>query len=195
MSNTVVLASGNAGKLRELQDALAGAGFTLKPQSEFNVSDAVEDKPTFVENALIKARHASAETGLPAIADDSGLVVPALGGAPGIYSARYSGLGAAGNNDKLLEAMSPLVGDERNAHYFCVLIFLQNAQDPAPIVVEGRWHGRIALFPRGTGGFGYDPLFEIPMLASTAAEISLEEKRARSHRGQAVVKLRNAIAS
>ena len=111
MSNTVVLASGNVGKLRELQDALAGAGFTLKPQSEFGVSDAVEDKPTFIENALIKARHASAETGLPAIADDSGLVVPALGGAPGIYSARYSGLGDAGNNAKLLEAMSPLVGD------------------------------------------------------------------------------------
>jgi XTP/dITP diphosphohydrolase len=195
MSNTVVLASGNVGKLRELQDALAGAGFTLKPQSEFGVSDAVEDKPTFIENALIKARHASAETGLPAIADDSGLVVPALHGAPGIYSARYSGLGDAGNNAKLLEAMSPFTGDERNAHYFCVLVFLQNAQDPAPIVVEGRWHGRIALLPRGTGGFGYDPLFEIPMLASTAAEISLEEKRARSHRGQAVIKLRDAIAS
>jgi len=186
MPDTVVLASGNKGKLAELQDALAGTGLTLKPQSAFAVTDAIEDKPTFVENALIKARHAARCTGLPAIADDSGLVVPALGGAPGIYSSRYSGQGDAANNQKLLEVMASLHGEDRNAHFFCVLIFLLSPEDPAPIIAEGRWHGVIATSPRGVGGFGYDPLFEDARSGRRAAEMSLEEKRSLSHRGQAV---------
>lgn len=190
MPNTVVLASGNKGKLKELQDALTGIGFTLKAQSEFAISDAIEDKPTFVENALIKARHASHCTGLAAIADDSGLVVPALGGAPGIYSSRYSGHGDNANNNKLLDAMSHLHGEERRAHFLCVLVYLQGPQDPAPIIVQGCWHGLIAGTPKGQGGFGYDPLFQDAQSGKCAAEMTLEEKRLLSHRGQAVRALR-----
>lgn len=190
MVHTIVLASGNKGKLVELQDALADTGFRLQPQADFRVSDAVEDKPTFVENALIKARHAASCTGLGAIADDSGLVVPALGGAPGIHSSRYSGQGDAANNAKLINAMAALSGEQRKAHFFCVLVFLRSPLDPAPIIVEGRWDGFIANEPRGEGGFGYDPLFLDQRSGWCAAELSLDEKRALSHRGQAVKRLR-----
>ncbi len=190
MPDTVVLASGNKGKLAELQDALSGTGLLLQPQSELGVSDAIEDGLTFVENALIKARHASRCTGLPALADDSGLVVPSLGGAPGIYSSRYSGNGDAANNSKLLEAMAGLEGKARGAHFFCVLVYLQSAEDPAPMIVDGRWHGVISHCPRGEGGFGYDPIFEDGQSGRCAAEMTMEQKRAVSHRGLAVAALR-----
>ena len=191
MTHTVVLASGNEGKLRELQHALAPLSLSLQTQRSLGVEDAVEDGLTFVENALIKARHAAACTGLPALADDSGLVVPALGGAPGIYSSRYSGQGDAGNNSKLLDAMATLSGTERDAYFVCVLVYLRASDDPCPIIAEGRWHGRIATQREGEGGFGYDPVFALPELNCTAAALSPEQKTALSHRGKAVAALRD----
>jgi len=187
----IVLASGNKGKLHELQDALAPAGLTLRNQSDHGVTEAVEDGATFVENAIKKARNACQQTGYPALADDSGLVVPALGGTPGIHSARYSGEGDSGNNQKLLAAMQGLAGEERSAYFVCVLVLLQSATDPSPLIVEARWHGHIGLVPKGTRGFGYDPLFLVTDKDGlTAAELALEQKRAISHRGQAVAMLR-----
>lgn len=189
----VVLASGNNGKLRELEQALAGTGLELIAQSELQIGDAVEDGKTFLENALIKARHAAMKSGRAAIADDSGLVVPALGGAPGIFSARYSGDGDAANNRKLLAAMSALQGHERRAWFICVLVYLEHAEDPAPRFAEGRWHGHIAETTRGNGGFGYDPLFTIDDNGRTAAELSAQEKLSVSHRGQAVKALKEQL--
>jgi len=187
----IVLASGNQGKLDELQDALAPVGMVLRKQSDLGVTEALEDGATFVENAIKKARNACQQTGYPALADDSGLVVPALGGAPGIHSARYSGEGDAGNNLKLLAAMQGLEGEERSAHFVCVLVLLQSATDPSPLIVEARWHGHIGLVPKGAHGFGYDPLFLVTdKQGLTAAELALEQKRAISHRGQAVAMLR-----
>jgi len=187
----IVLASGNQGKLDELQDALAPVGMVLRKQSDLGVTEAVEDGATFVENAIKKARNACQQTGYPALADDSGLVVPALGGAPGIHSARYSGEGDAGNNLKLLAAMQGLEGEERSAHFVCILVLLQSATDPSPLIVEARWHGHIGLVPKGTRGFGHDPLFLVTdKQGLTAAELALEQKRAISHRGQAVAMLR-----
>jgi len=187
----IVLASGNQGKLDELQDALAPVGMVLRKQSDLGVTEAVEDGATFVENAIKKARNACQQTGYPALADDSGLVVPALGGAPGIHSARYSGEGDAGNNLKLLAAMQGLEGEERSAHFVCVLVLLQSATDPSPLIVEARWHGHIGPVPKGAHGFGYDPLFLVTdKQGLTAAELALEQKRAISHRGQAVAMLR-----
>lgn len=195
MSQTVVLASGNLGKLAELQHALEGAEMTLQPQSVYEVPDAIEDGLTFIENALKKARHAAQLTGLPAIADDSGLVVPALDGAPGIHSARYSGEGDADNNQKLLTAMASLEGEQRRAWFICVLVYLRSANDPSPVVVEGRWHGRIGTALSGEGGFGYDPLFLPDGVAGTAAELTREQKRALSHRGKAVAQLRQQLGA
>ena len=187
----IVLASGNPGKLHELQDALAPVGMMLRNQSDLGVTEAVEDGATFVENAIKKARNACQQTGHPALADDSGLVVPALGGAPGIHSARYSEEGDSGNNLKLLAAMKGLAGEERSAHFVCILVLLQSATDPSPLIVEARWHGHIGLVPKGTRGFGYDPLFLVTDKDGlTAAELALEQKRAISHRGQAVAMLR-----
>jgi XTP/dITP diphosphohydrolase len=187
----IVLASGNPGKLHELQDALAPVGMMLRNQSDLGVTEAVEDGATFVENAIKKARNACQQTGYPALADDSGLVVPALGGAPGIHSARYSEEGDSGNNLKLLAAMKGLAGEERSAHFVCILVLLQSATDPSPLIVEARWHGHIGLAPKGTRGFGYDPLFLVTDKDGlTAAELALEQKRAISHRGQAVAMLR-----
>lgn len=187
----IVLASGNQGKLDELQDALAPVGMVLRKQSDLGVTEALEDGATFVENAIKKARNACQQTGYPALADDSGLVVPALGGAPGIHSARYSGEGDAGNNLKLLAAMQGLEGEERSAHFVCVLVLLQSATDPSPLIVEARWHGHIGPVPKGAHGFGYDPLFLVTdKQGLTAAELALEQKRAISHRGQAVAMLR-----
>ena len=180
--STVVLASGNRGKLIELQQALKDTHFTLVPQGEVGVTDAIEDGITFLENALIKARHAARLTGKPALADDSGLVVPALGGAPGIYSSRYSGNGDKGNNDKLLAAMAGYQGEQRRAWFICVLVCLISADDPAPIVAEGRWHGFIAEGARGQGGFGYDPVFVPEGFSQTAAELDPEVKNSMSHR-------------
>ncbi|EKE75704.1 XTP/dITP diphosphatase [Gallaecimonas xiamenensis] len=184
----IVLATGNAGKVRELDAMLAPLKLHVVAQSEYKVSEVAETGTTFVENAIIKARHAARITGLPAIADDSGLVVDALGGAPGIYSARYSGEGAtdAKNIDKLLAEMQDLPVDARSARFICCLVYLRHADDPTPIICEGAWEGRIAREAYGEGGFGYDPVFYVPALGKTAAELSKEEKNAVSHRGQAL---------
>lgn len=191
--NKAVLASGNPGKLLELQDALAMTRWELVNQSVFDVPEAEETGLTFVENALIKARNAAQHTGLAAIADDSGLVVPALDGAPGIYSARYSGHGDVANNEKLLQAMCDFDGAQRRARFICVLVFLRHAEDPLPIVAEGHWDGFIANAPCGHAGFGYDPIFLPEGQIRHAAELTKHEKRALSHRGQAVKALSHAL--
>lgn len=181
-----VLATNNAGKLSEFSELFDNMGLTVVPQRDYDVTDADETGLSFIENALIKARHASDSTGLPAIADDSGLVVPALGGAPGIYSARYSGSGDNANNTKLLDEMKRFEGDDRRAFYVAVIAVVKSASDPMPTIAEGRWHGSIGLLPKGEGGFGYDPLF-IPDGASvTAAEMAREDKQRVSHRAKAL---------
>lgn len=192
----LVLATSNRGKLAELQPLLGGAGFELVTQGELGVADAVEDGRTFVENALIKARHAAAATGLPALADDSGLVVPALGGAPGLLSARYAGIhgDSAANIAKLLEALHHVAGEHRAAHFYCVLVLLRHADDPEPLVAEGRWRGRILGAPRGEGGFGYDPVFLDTTRGVSAAELDPDTKNRISHRGQALARLRERLA-
>jgi XTP/dITP diphosphohydrolase len=185
----IVLASGNAGKLAELVTLLAPLGIDVVSQSSLGITGAPEERTTFVENALDKARHVSRLSGLPALADDSGLVVPALGGAPGIRSARYAGGSAddAANNAKLLAALAGV--DRPAAHYYCALVYLRHPEDPAPIIATARWHGTIIDSPRGHGGFGYDPLFYLPELGRTAAELDAQEKNRRSHRGQAMADL------
>lgn len=188
----LVLASNNAKKLKELREILAPLGWELVPQGELGVPEAEEPHCTFVENALAKARHAAALTGLPALADDSGVCIEALGGAPGVQSARYAGepKSDARNNDKLLAELGKLAGkDSRRGHYYCVLVFVRAADDPQPIIAEGEWHGEVLEAPRGDGGFGYDPLFLIPELGQSVAEIAAAEKNRRSHRGQALARL------
>ena len=185
----LVLASGNAGKLREFGQLLAPFDFEVLPQSAFNVPEADEPHVTFVENAIAKARHAAQLTGLPALADDSGLCVSALGGAPGVFSARYGGEPKSDgrNNRKLL---AELVGkSDRRAHYVAVLVLMRSAADPQPIFAQGEWHGEIIDMPRGDGGFGYDPHFLVPGTGMTVAELPHEEKNHRSHRGQALALL------
>lgn len=191
----IVLATGNAGKQRELELLLEGLPLTLRLQSEFGVSSAEETGLTFVENAILKARHAARETGLPALADDSGLEVDALGGAPGVHSARYAGAGAsdADNVEKLLGALSTVDAPARGAAFRCVVVLLRHADDPAPIICAGRWPGRIATAPAGDGGFGYDPVFFVPDHGATAAELPAATKNAISHRAQALSKLRPAL--
>ena len=191
----VVLATGNAGKVRELADILADFGLDIVAQTDCGVESAEETGLTFIENALLKARHAAAITGLPAIADDSGLAVDALGGAPGIYSARYAGVDASDrqNTDKLLEAMENVADGQRQAQFHCVLVYLRHAEDPTPLVFHGSWHGEITRAISGEGGFGYDPVFFVPELGKTAAELSKEEKRAVSHRGKALALLLEAM--
>ena len=185
---SLVLASGNAGKLAEFSQLLLPLGLTVRSQSEFDVSGAEETGLTFVENALLKARHASRHTGLPAIADDSGLAVDALSGAPGIYSARYAGPSAtdADNNTRLLQALEDVPPGQRQARYWCVLVYLTHADDPVPLIVQRDWQGEILVSPRGAGGFGYDPLFYLSDHHCTAAELSKEDKNHNSHRGRAV---------
>jgi len=185
----IVLASGNPGKLREFAQLLATCDYEVLPQSALNVPEADEPHCTFVENALAKARHAAKLTGLPALADDSGICVTALGVAPGVYSARYAGEPKSDerNNQKMIAALQGQ--SDRRAHYVAVLVFVRHAEDPQPIVVEGEWHGEIIDTPRGAGGFGYDPYFLVPDLQQTAAEISAEEKNKRSHRGKALALL------
>jgi XTP/dITP diphosphohydrolase len=182
----IVLATGNLGKLRELQQLL-GASFELVAQSELNISSREETGDTFVDNALLKARHASAESGLPAIADDSGLEVDALGGAPGIRSARYAGIDATDdeNNEKLLASLATLPAAERTARFRCVIVFVRASDDPEPLIAEGAWEGRILDVPRGTGGFGYDPLFLDEAVGLTGGELDSDDKNSRSHRGKA----------
>ncbi|MCX7176303.1 MAG: RdgB/HAM1 family non-canonical purine NTP pyrophosphatase [Proteobacteria bacterium] len=182
----LVLASNNPGKLREFAQLLAPLDFEVRPQADFDIPEAEEPHRTFVENALVKARHAARLSGLPALADDSGLCVEALGGAPGVYSARYGGEPKSDerNNAKLL---AELAGQKnRRAHYVCVLVLMRHADDPQPIVVEGEWHGEILNAPRGTGGFGYDPLFFVPEFGCSSAELPADQKNAISHRGKAL---------
>lgn len=196
MMKQYVLASGNQGKLRELNLILSPLGFSVTPQSQWDVPEAVEDAPTFVENALIKARQAAAHTGLAAIADDSGLVVPALRGAPGIYSARYAGEDADANSniDKLLNELQGMTGSRRKAYFYCALVLVSSASDPAPLIATGRWHGQILNQRRGDGGFGYDPVFGISAEGNersvlSAAELEPLHKAEISHRGVALRKL------
>ncbi|AMP10324.1 non-canonical purine NTP pyrophosphatase, RdgB/HAM1 family [Collimonas arenae] len=186
MSRTLVLASNNAGKLKEFGQLLAQIDFDVRPQGEFEVPEAEEPYLTFVENALTKARHASRLTGLPALADDSGVCVNALGGAPGVLSARYAGepKSDAENNRKLVADLAPHA--DKSAYYYCVLVFVRHADDPQPVIADGRWNGVIIDTPRGEGGFGYDPYFLLPEQNKTAAEFSAAEKNAISHRGQAL---------
>lgn len=191
----VVLATGNPGKVRELADLLADFGLDIVAQTELGVESAEETGLTFIENAILKARHAAQATGLPAIADDSGLAVDALGGAPGIYSARYAGIDASDqqNLEKLLVALQDVPEGQRQAQFHCVLVYLRHAADPTPLVCHGSWHGEIIRSPAGEGGFGYDPIFFVPELAKTAAELSKAEKLAVSHRGQALKLLLEAM--
>ena len=179
-----ILASNNAKKIAELTPILARFGITIRPQRDYGIDEIAETGQTFVENALIKARHAAKQSGLPAIADDSGLCVPALGGAPGIYSARYSGEGDDGNNRKLLAALENVT--DRRAYYVCLIVYLRHADDPLPLIAQGLWHGTIALDARGDGGFGYDPLFVPAGDSRTAAEYPVDEKNAVSHRARAL---------
>lgn len=195
-----VLASGNKGKLAELSDALAIHRITLIAQSEFNVTEADETAVTFIENALIKARHASLATGLPAMADDSGLVVPALLGQPGIRSARYAQTEGSANKptdaeniEKLLQSLQSI--EDRSAYFACVLVYLRHAEDPEPVIATGQWHGTILSAASGDGGFGYDPVFYCPASKMSAAAMSPERKRQISHRGIALKKLHEQLSS
>ena len=191
----LVLASGNAGKLTELRELLDGSGFTLRAQSEFDVADAEETGATFIENALIKARHAARLTGRAALGDDSGLCVDALDGAPGLYSARYAGVhgDASANIAKLLEAMEDVPEAQRTAHFHAVIVLLRSHDDPQPIIAEGSWRGRILEGPRGTSGFGYDPVFFDPVNRCSAAELEPAIKNLISHRGQALAVLKQRL--
>ena len=186
MTRTLVLASNNSGKLKEFRELLLPVGFTLRAQGEFDVPEAEEPHPTFVENALAKARHAARLTALPALADDSGVCANALGGAPGVFSARYAGepKSDARNNQKLIAELDTQA--DKSAYYYCVLVFVRHADDPQPLIAEGRWDGEIVAAARGAGGFGYDPHFWLPTLGKTAAELPADEKNRLSHRGQAL---------
>ena len=191
----VVLATGNAGKVRELASLLRDFGLDIVAQTDLGVESAEETGLTFIENAILKARHAAAITGLPAIADDSGLAVDALGGAPGIYSARYAGVDASDrqNLEKLLVALNDVPDEQRQAQFHCVLVYLRHADDPTPLVFHGVWPGEITRAPAGEGGFGYDPIFYVPSEGKTTAELTREEKSAISHRGQALKQLLEAM--
>ncbi|HTN49061.1 MAG TPA: RdgB/HAM1 family non-canonical purine NTP pyrophosphatase [Burkholderiaceae bacterium] len=195
MSARIVLASGNAGKLREFRDLLADSDFEVIGQDELGIETAAEPHYTFLENALAKARHASSRSGLPALADDSGLCVPALGGDPGVRSARFAGADATdvANNAELLRRLQR--GHDRSAHYVCVLVALRAPDDPEPLVADGRWHGSILHEARGSGGFGYDPLFLVPTHGRSAAELVPQEKNRISHRGIALRELKQRLQS
>ncbi|GGO67594.1 dITP/XTP pyrophosphatase [Bowmanella pacifica] len=185
------MATGNPGKVKELAKMLSPLNVDIRVQSEFGVEDADETGLSFVENAILKARHAARITGLPAIADDSGLAVDALGGAPGIYSARYAGQGAGdtANLQKLLQAMQDVSDDKRTARFICVLVWLRHGEDPTPIICQGQWQGSITRAPAGSGGFGYDPVFWVPEQGCTSAELPAEVKNQLSHRAQALKQL------
>ncbi|MGQ4584484.1 RdgB/HAM1 family non-canonical purine NTP pyrophosphatase [Lysobacter sp. F60174L2] len=193
--NRIVVASGNAGKLAEFNRLLGDAGIEFVAQGELGVEDIPETGLTFVENALLKARHAARVTGLPALADDSGLCVDALDGAPGLYSARYAGepSDAARNIDKLLAALAGVPEAQRGAHFHCTLVLLRHADDPRPLIAQGEWHGRVLAARRGTGGFGYDPLFLDPDTGLSASELDPGTKNRVSHRGRALAILREKL--
>ncbi len=187
----LVIASANAGKLRELSQLFAELDYQLYPQADFDVPEVAETGTTFVENAIIKARNAAQHTGFAALADDSGIEVDALNGAPGVYSARFSGTNATdeANNALLVEKLRQVPEQQRSARYRAVIVYLRNAADPSPVICEGSWEGIILLEPRGTGGFGYDPYFYLPEQGCTSAELSAERKNKLSHRGQALRQL------
>lgn len=190
----IVIASSNPGKLREFRDLLAPLGWEVISQADLNVPSAEEPHSTFLENALAKARHASAATGLPALADDSGICAAALGGRPGVKSARLAGVPADDqrNNQELLRQLA--AAGDRRAHYTCVLAAVRHVDDPEPLIADARWHGEVLLRPRGNGGFGYDPLFLLPELGKTAGELDPAEKNRISHRGQALAELARKMA-
>ncbi|MCB1785066.1 MAG: RdgB/HAM1 family non-canonical purine NTP pyrophosphatase [Gammaproteobacteria bacterium] len=195
MPQRVVLATGNPGKVKEFQELLAEHDVSIVPQSDFAVPDAEETGLTFVENAILKARNAAMHTGLPAIADDSGLEVDHLNGAPGIYSARYAGdAGSVANNEKLLQALAGVPTQERGARFQCLLVYLRHADDPTPIICQGTWEGRILESAQGEAGFGYDPLFFVPTDNCSAAQLAADRKNSLSHRGQALQCLLAALA-
>lgn len=191
----VVLATGNKKKVEELNALLADANYTVVPQSEFNVESVPETGTTFVENAIIKARHAARITGLPAIADDSGIEVDALLGRPGVYSARYAGEDASDqdNLEKLLEEMTGVPPVLRSARYWCVLVYMRHADDPTPIICQASWEGSLTTEPKGENGFGYDPIFNVPEMGCTAAELDPATKNSLSHRGKALAQLAKAL--
>jgi XTP/dITP diphosphohydrolase len=193
----VVLASSNPGKVREIHQLLADLDLDVVPQSEYGVLDAEETGLTFVENAILKARNAALHTALPAIADDSGIEVDALNGAPGIYSARYAGAGAGdrANLEKLLADLADVAEEARTARFQCLMVYLRHAHDPTPLICQGTWEGRILYTPRGDNGFGYDPVFHVPTHGCSSAELPPEVKNALSHRGQALRKLLAALRS
>lgn len=188
MNKRIVLASNNAGKVREFNELLKGLGIEVVPQSEFGVVEVEETGLSFVENSILKARNAAEHTGLPALADDSGLEVDALMGAPGIYSARYAGEGASDldNSQKLLAELKGVTGDQRSARFQCVMVYMRHANDPVPIICQGSWEGVILEQPQGDNGFGYDPVFYVPQKGCSSAELGAEVKNSLSHRGQAV---------
>jgi XTP/dITP diphosphohydrolase len=195
--STVVLASSNPGKVREFNELLAGHQIEVVPQSQFGVQDAEETGLTFVENAILKARNAARHTGLPAIADDSGIEVDALKGAPGIYSARYAGIGAGdrANLEKLLAELEGVPEAGRSARFQCLMVYMRHADDPTPLICQGTWEGRILSAPRGSNGFGYDPVFFVPTHNCSSAELEPAVKNALSHRGQALRQLVAALAA
>lgn len=195
MRGNIVLASNNPGKVREFNQLLKGTGIEVRPQSEYSVAEIEETGLTFVENTILKARNAAELTGLPAIADDSGLEVDALDGAPGIYSARYAGAGAsdAENLQKLLDALQDTKDDQRSARFQCLMVYLRHARDPVPRIFQGTWEGSILRHPRGANGFGYDPVFFVPDQGCSAAELAPEVKNRLSHRGQALTRLIAAL--
>jgi XTP/dITP diphosphohydrolase len=184
----IVLASGNAGKVREINKLFADSGIEVVPQSDFDVPEVPETGTTFVENAIIKARHAAECTGLPAIADDSGIEVDALDARPGVYSARYAGEGASDedNNNKMLEELAGVAEEDRTARYQCLIVFMRSHTDPVPLITQGSWEGRILEAPRGDGGFGYDPIFFVPTHGCSGGELAPDEKNRISHRAQAL---------
>ena len=194
---TIVLASNNAGKVREIERLLAESRIHIRPQGEYGVPEAEETGLTFVENAILKARNAARHSGLPAIADDSGLEVDALRGAPGIYSARYAGSGATdeANLRKLLTDLAEVPEAERTARFQCVLVYLRHAEDPTPLICQGTWEGRILFEPRGTNGFGYDPVFLVPSHGCSSAELDPDTKNRLSHRGQALRRLQEQLSA
>jgi XTP/dITP diphosphohydrolase len=194
-NHELVLASSNAGKLRELSEMLQPLGYLVRTQSDWVTEDAVEDGLSFIENALIKARHAASHSKLPSLGDDSGLVVDALHGQPGIYSSRYAGVNAgdAANNQKLLQAMQDISANDRGAHFYCAMVWVRHPLDPAPLIAVGKWSGRILEQPQGTGGFGYDPLFEVPAYNCSSAQLLPADKNRLSHRGKALTALVDQI--
>jgi XTP/dITP diphosphohydrolase len=197
VTSDLVLASANSGKIKELQQMLGGLGFNIVPQTQLNIADIEETGLTFVENSILKARNASAHSSLPAVADDSGLEVDFLKGAPGIYSARFAGEAAtdASNRDKLLELMKDVPADQRTARYQTVIVYMRHSNDPTPMICQGTWEGTIAFDEKGDGGFGYDSIFQVTETNCRAAELDKESKNKLSHRGKAIASLLQRLQS